>query len=179
MPIKKSEIWKQYVEWVFDSCKGANCEYSCCDDDSVQERVIEFLKFHDKQKEHLKSHGIKIKFKKDRVEFSNCSDGKNCKFIKYALNKDFDPRPIDCKIYPFSVDWHNIDFDKKIVHLYLRSVKCPIIHMKAQLETFKQEVEMIIRRDFAALFDGANFTVKFSKKKNTTYNMKDTYSFLK
>ena len=111
------------------------------------------MKFHDKQKAHLQKHGIKIQFKKDRVEFTNCSNGKECKFIKYALDKDIDPRPIDCKIYPFSVDRHNIDFDKKIVHLYLWSVKCPIVRMKAHLESFKKEAERIIKRDFALLFD--------------------------
>ena len=169
---KKSESKKQYMEWLSLWCAGSKCKYSCCDDDSVQERVIEFLKFHDREKEYLKNHGIKINFKKDRVEFTNCSTGKECKFIKYALNKDIDPRPIDCKIYPFSVDRHNIDFDKKIVRLYLWSVKCPIVHIKANLNDFKKEVKMIIKRDFAALFDGANFTVKFMDKKNTTYNIK-------
>jgi hypothetical protein len=48
--------------------------------------------------------------------------------------------------------------------------------MKAQLEDFKKEVEMIIKRDFAALFDGANFTVKFMKQRNTAYTIKDIYS---
>jgi len=34
--------------------------------------------------------------------------------LEIFFNKDIDPRPIDCKIYPFVVDWDSIDFDKKI-----------------------------------------------------------------
>jgi len=157
---------KQFVEGLIDECAGAKCSCSCCDDEMVQEWIVEYFKFHERLKDHLKKHWIKIKFIKDRVEFKNCSDGKKCKFLKYSLNKDIDPRPIDCKIYPFSVDWHNIDFDKKIVNLYLRWMECPIIKMRASLEKFKKQVEYIIKRDFATLFEWLDFQVKFIEKDN-------------
>lgn len=104
---------EQYMEGKLTGCKEADCECTCCDDDEVQEWIDEYFAFHERLKDHLKSLGIKINFTGDRVNFTNCSDGKKCKFLKYSTNKDVDLRPIDCKIFPFIVDWDSIDFDKK------------------------------------------------------------------
>jgi Fe-S-cluster containining protein len=113
----------------------------------------------------LISLGIQISFFGDKVQFKHCSDGKNCKFLKYSLNKDIDPRPIDCKIYPFAVDWKEIDFDKKIVRLYYWESNwedcCPLVKKNAIPESFKKEIEAIIKRDFAVLFYGARFSIEF------------------
>ncbi|MFA6184083.1 MAG: hypothetical protein WC682_03195 [Parcubacteria group bacterium] len=154
----------QYMEGKLAGCKKNKCKNTCCDDYRVEEWVDEYFAFHERMKDHITSLGIKIKFKKDRVNFENCSDGKDCKFLKYSINKDIDPRPIDCKIYPFAVDWKDIDFDKKIVHLYYWDDECPLIRNNAIPNEFRQEVEANIKRDFATLFHGARFNVKFIDK---------------
>lgn len=125
------------------------------------EWIDEYFAFHERMKDHLTSIGIKIKFCGDRVKFIHCSDGKDCKFLKYSLNKDIDARPIDCKIYPFLVDWETIDFDKKIVKLYYWSNDCPLVKRKSIPLEFKNEVISIIKRDFAVLFYGSQFKIKF------------------
>jgi hypothetical protein len=153
----------QVFEGKLKICKREKCEYSCCNDDEVQEWVIEFLAFHERLKDFLKKQGINIIFTKDRVFFKNCSDGHQCKFLKNTLNKDIDPRPIDCKIYPFTVDWETIDFDKKIVNLYYWDNECPLIKKKIP-QSFKKKVENILKRDFAFLFYGINFEIKFIDK---------------
>jgi len=84
--------------------------------------------------------------------------------LKYALNKDIDPRPIDCKIYPFVVDWDTIDFDKKIVKLYYWDNTCQLVKEKKIPKEFKKEVEHIIKRDFAHLFWGTKFKIEFVNK---------------
>ncbi len=146
-------------------CRKNSCRDTCCDDDRVEEWVNEYFAFHERLKDYIASLGIKIKFVKDRVQFKNCSDGKGCKFLKHSLNKDIDPRPIDCKIYPFCVDWKEIDFDKKIVRLYYWESNwedcCTLVKKNAIPKLFKKEVETIIKRDFAVLFYGARFKVKF------------------
>jgi len=152
---------KQFVEGKLAGCAGRFCEDICCDDNKVIEWVVEYLAYHDNIKDHLLSHGINIEFKEDRVYFTGCSDGKKCKFLKYALNKNVDPRPIDCKIYPFVVDWDTIDFDKKIVKLYYWDNTCPLVKQNKIPLEFRKEVENIITRDFAFLFFGAKFKVKF------------------
>ncbi|TAK96551.1 hypothetical protein EPO05_01670 [Patescibacteria group bacterium] len=154
----------QYFEGKLGKCRGVNCDNCCCDDDQVEEWIVEYFAFHERIKDYLKSIGIGINYKGDRVEFKNCSDGKDCKFLKHSLNKDFDPRPIDCKIYPFVVDWDSIDFDKKIVSLYYWDDTCPLITEESITAEFKKEVEDIIKRDFSALFYGAIFSVKFMDK---------------
>lgn len=154
----------QYFEGKLNKCHGVACNQCCCDDDQVEEWFVEYFAFHDRMKDYLKSLGIEINFKGDRVEYKNCSDGKNCKFLKYSLNKQIDPRPIDCKIYPFKVDWDTIDFDKKIVYLYFWDETCPLIKEGKISKSFKTEVENIIKRDLAALFNSAVFTVKIISK---------------
>ena len=155
---------KQFVEGALKECKKDFCEDTCCDDDHVEEWANEFFAFHERMKDHLTSNGIKIKFAGDRVQFKNCSDGKRCKFLKHSLNKDIDPRPIDCKIFPFWVDWNSIDFDKKIVNLYYWDDSCPLVKNNSVPNEFRKEVENIIKRDFAVLFYGAIFTVNFVNK---------------
>lgn len=154
-------IKRQFIEGKLRGCKKSACKQHCCDDDEVQEWVDEYFAFHDRMKDYLKSLGIKIEFRDDRVNFKNCSDGRNCKFLKYSANKDIDPRPIDCKIYPYEVDWDSIDFDNKVVSLYYWDNSCPIVKKRAIPKNFKQEVEGIIKREFAVLFHGARFSVKF------------------
>ncbi len=155
---------EQYVEGKLEGCKKDSCEDTCCDDDQVEEWVNEYFAFHERIKDHLTSLGIKIKFIGDRVRFKNCSDGSKCKFLKHSLNKDLDPRPIDCKIYPFVVDWDSIDFNNKKVRLYYWDDSCPLVKNNSIPEEFKREVEMIIKRDFAVLFYGARFKVEFVDK---------------
>jgi len=155
---------KQYIEGLIGKCQRSKCECTCCDDGLVEEWVDEYFAFHERIKDHLTSIGIQIDFCDDRVKFIHCSDGKACKFLKYSLNKDVDARPIDCKIYPFVVDWETIDFDNKIVKLYYWDEDCPLIKKKLISPEFKNEVENIIKRYFAVLFYGAQFKVKFSKK---------------
>jgi len=164
---------KQYKEGVLKGCKGAECNFCCCDDDLVEEWIVEYATFHEQMKDYLLSLGIKIEFVNDRVKYSNCSDGKECKFIKYSINKDLDLRPIDCKIYPFLVDWNTIDFDKKIVELYFWDNDCPLAKEKKISDDFKKEVENIIKRDFAKLFHGMHFKIEFMNKvfeKHRFYN---------
>lgn len=145
-------------------CKKCLCENTCCDDDQVEEWINEYFAFHERIKDYLVSRGIKINFVGDRVRFLNCSDGKECKFLRYSLNKSIDPRPIDCKIYPFVVDWESIDFDKKIVKLYYWDNECPLVKTNTIPLKFRKEVETIIKRDFAVLFYGTRFRVKFIDK---------------
>lgn len=160
----KKEKKVQYFEGGLKNCKKDDCGCTCCDDDQVQEWTNEYFAFHERIKDHLTSHGVKITFTGDRVNFKNCSDGHNCKFIKYSLNKDIDPRPIDCKIYPFIVDWGSIDFNNKIVRLYYWDDDCPLVKMNKIPKEFKKEVENIIKRDFGFLFYGAQFKVQFLGK---------------
>ena len=155
---------EQFVEGKLKGCNGHSCKDTCCDDDEVEEWVNEYLLFHERIKDYLVSLGIKIKFEGDRVRFKNCSDGKECKFLKHSLNKDVDPRPIDCKIYPYAVDWDSIDFDKKKVKLYYWDNDCPLVKNQSIPEEFKKEAETIIKRDFAVLFYGARFNVEFTEK---------------
>ncbi len=157
---------KQFFEGKIKGCKGIKCGCSCCDDDMVEEWVNEYFLFHEALKDLLESHGVKIIFAGDRVRFKNCSTGKECKFIKYSSNKDRDLRPIDCKIYPYQVDWGSIDFDKKIVNLYFWDKDCPLTKNNKIPQDFKKEVEAIIKRNFAVLFYGANFKVRFINKTN-------------
>ena len=152
---------EQFVEGKLEGCKKDSCEDTCCDDDQVEEWANEYFAFHERIKDHLASVGIKIEFIGDRIRFKNCSDGKRCKFLKHSLNKDIDPRPIDCKIYPFCVDWDSIDFDKKIVKLYYWESSCPLVKNNSIPINFRKEVENIIKRDFAVLFYGARFKVEF------------------
>jgi hypothetical protein len=155
---------KQYKEGIIKNCSKEKCKCSCCDDDQVQEWVNEYFAFHEKMKDYLVSIGMKIRFEGDRVWFKNCSDGKDCKFIKYSINNDVDLRPIDCKIYPYVVDWDTIDFDKKIVNLYYWDNDCPLVKNGQIPKEFTEEVEKIIKRDFHFLFYGTQFKVKFIKK---------------
>ncbi|MDO9399274.1 MAG: hypothetical protein Q7T79_01105 [bacterium] len=155
---------KQFKEGELEGCLGAKCNSCCCDDGLVEEWIIEYMAFHDRMKDFLISHGIKIKFIDDRVKYSNCSNGKECKFLKYSLNKEIDLRPIDCKIYPFLVDWNTIDFDKKIVNLYYWGNECPMVKNKTISKEFKNKVEEIIKSNFAFLFHSASFNVVFMNK---------------
>jgi len=165
MSIKvKKIVKKQAKEGVLKNCPGYKCSNCCCDDDLVEEWIVEYFAFHERIKDFLISKGVKIKFKDDRASFTNCSDGKNCKFIKYSLNKDLDLRPIDCKIYPYVVDWNTIDFDKKIVKLYYWDNECPLVRDNKITEGFKEEVASILKSDFSALFYGTRFEIEFIDK---------------
>jgi len=155
---------KQFFEGELEGCRKVECPQTCCDDDEVEEWVNECFLFHEKIKNHLLSHDIKINFIGDRVRFTNCSNGTECKFLKYSLNKDTDPRPIDCKIYPFLIDWDSLDSDNKIVHLSYWDHSCPLVKNNLISDEFKKTVETIIKRDFAVLFYGSRFTVKFPLK---------------
>ncbi|MFH1822772.1 MAG: hypothetical protein ABH830_03660 [Patescibacteria group bacterium] len=152
----------QYAEGKITGCKGIDCERACCDDGEVTEWVNEYFVFHDRLKDYLESIGVKIYFKGDRVYFENCSDGKEYKFFKYTLNNNIDPRPIDCKIYPYCVDWEDIDFNKKKVKLCIWDKNCPLVKNRNITEDFRKDVENIIKRDFSLLFYGANFSVEFN-----------------
>ncbi len=152
---------KNKAEGKLTGCYGHLCGCGCCDDDQVEEWVVEYFAYHDKIKNYLISRGIEIEFADDRVRFHNCSDGKNCKFLKYSTSSGVDIRPIDCKIYPFAVDWHTIDFDKKIVYVYYNDDLCPLYKAGKITDDFKKEVEKILRRDFAFLFYGTNFEFVF------------------
>jgi hypothetical protein len=153
-----------YKEGKLKGCEKSKCVSCCCDDDRVEEWIIEYVAFHERMKDYLLSLGIKIEFINDRVQYHNCSDGEECKFIKYSPNKDLDLRPIDCKIYPFAVDWNTIDFDKKIIKLYYWDGDCPLVASKAIPENFKKEVENIVKYNFAELFCGMRFKIKFINK---------------
>lgn len=155
---------KQFIEGELRGCKKNLCEDHCCDDDEIVEWVSEYFAYHERMKDHLAAKGIKIEFIEDRVKFKNCSDGKNCKFLKYSLNKDIDSRPIDCKIYPYMVDWETIDFNKRVVRLFYWDNDCPIVKNNSIPISFKKEVETIIKRDFSVLFYGCRFTIKFIDK---------------
>jgi hypothetical protein len=152
---------EQRIEGRLEGCQRNACRSTCCDDDRVEEWVNEYLRFHAPMKEHLRALGIHISFVGDRVSFTNCTDGKNCKFLKYAPDKMKDPRPIDCKIFPYAVDWPTIDFDKMRVNVYYWDNSCPLVREHAIPEEFRHEVERIIRRDFKEIFCGADFTVRF------------------
>lgn len=161
---------KQFIEGKLEYCKKGSCEDSCCDNDQVEEWANEYFAFHERLKDHIESLGIEIRFIGDRARFRNCFDKKRkgCKLLLHSLNKDVDPRPIDCKIYPYVVDWKSIDFDKKAVSLFLwefsRKKGCPLAKNNKIPEIFRKEVENIIKRDFAVLFYGARFNIKFINK---------------
>lgn len=151
---------KKIAEGCLSVCKKEKCPVSCCDDVGVEEWVMEYLAFHDRARVFWESKGIKFKFKGDRVGVTNCSTGKECKFLKYSLSKDYDQRPIDCKIYPYFVDWEEIDFNKKKINLYFADFDCPLTKEQMPPE-FKDNVSRIIKRDFSLLFFGADFEVIF------------------
>jgi len=162
--MEKKKNKKQLFEGKIQGCQQYKCGCSCCDEDQVEEWANEYFLFHEPIKENLIAHGVKMIFNGDRVEFKNCSTGTECKFIKYSLNKDRDARPIDCKIYPYCVDWNKIDFNNKVVNLYYWDNDCPLVKNKKIPEKFKKEVVDIIKRDFAVLFYGAIFDVNFINK---------------
>ena len=162
----KSMEQKQHMEGILEGCEGHDCLDSCCDDAQIEERTNEYLVFHKKLKDHLISHGVSIDFLNDRVRFSNCSDGKTCKFLKHSPNKGIDPRPLDCKIFPFVVDWDSVDFNKKSINLYSSDKSCPLVKNNAIPNDFKREVEVIIKRDMAVLFSNHEFKVNFMTTAN-------------
>jgi hypothetical protein len=151
---------KQRIEGCLSFCKKDNCPVSCCDDVGVEEWIMEYLIFHERQKDFLKEKGIKFEFKGDRVGITNCSNGKECKFLKYATNETIDSRPIDCKIYPYHVDWKEMDFGNKKVNLYFADFDCPLTKKKISSE-FKSYVKHILQRDFSLLFYGLDFKIIF------------------
>ncbi|PIU22013.1 MAG: hypothetical protein COT14_03380 [Candidatus Diapherotrites archaeon CG08_land_8_20_14_0_20_30_16] len=147
-------------ECILVPCTKEKCECTCCDNIGIEEWIIEYCAFHERMKDHLKKIGIKIKFDKDVIQFSNCSTGKECKFIKYSTNKSIDLRPIDYKIYPYHVDWKEMDFDNKKAQLYFADFDCPLTKKKISKE-FNNNVEKVIKRDFSLLFYGMDFDVVF------------------
>lgn len=155
---------KQIKEGKLKGCLGMKCKCTCCDDDEVEEWINEYLFFHDRIKDFIKSKGIEIEFVDDRVRFKKCSDGKHCKFLQFPLNKGLDMRPIDCKIYPFAVDWHTIDFDKKIVNILYCDNDCLFVQKKLIDDDFRKEVVDILRRDFTLLFYGVDFEFRFAEQ---------------
>jgi hypothetical protein len=152
------------MEGKLPGCKKTKCNYCCCDNDRVDEWIIEYAAFHEKIKKQLLKKGIKLSFYNDRIRISNCSDGKNCKFLTEPFNKTMDLRPIDCKIYPYAVDWNTIDFDKKIVNLYYWDYNCPMVTLRKISPKFKEEVKRIIQRDFSFLFHKMKFDIIFHDK---------------
>lgn len=155
---------KQKFEGKLKGCKKDKCEFCCCDEDQVEEWIVEYVAFHERMKDLLTKNGIKLEFYNDRVRFYNCSDGKNCKFLKLSPNKNIDPRPIDCKIYPYVVDWNTIDFDKRVVKIYFWDMTCPLIKTGKINLKFRKQVENILKRDFGYLFHGMEFTIKIINK---------------
>lgn len=159
----------QYMEGKLEGCLGKNCKSSCCDDKRVEEWIPEYSFFHASIKDYLISKGINMRFhgkRRDLVRFTNCSDpiDRSCKFLKYATNRDVDPRPIDCKIYPYAVDWKTIDFKKGIVKVYLWDRGCPLVKVNAIPESFRNQVNMILGRDFGRIFHGMKFEFKYVNK---------------
>ncbi|MDD5193803.1 MAG: hypothetical protein PHF67_04440 [Candidatus Nanoarchaeia archaeon] len=152
---------EQFIEGKIPACYGSLCPVACCDDNRVEEWINEYFAFHERIKDHITSLGIKIEFVGDRVQFKNCSDGKNCKFLTNSLNKEIDPRPIDCKIYPFCIDWNSIDFNNKIIKVYYWDKGCPLVINNSIPKDFKNEVENILVRDLGFLFYGTKFKIEF------------------
>lgn len=161
----------QYFEGKLRWCNREQCWCSCCDDDQVEEWISEYFLFHERMKEYIESLWIKTEFAGDVVRFSKCSTkNKECKFLKHSLNKDIDMRPIDCKIFPYAVDWQLIDFDKKIVWLCYWDRTCPIVAKNSIPDDFKEEVKNIIKRDFAVLFYWARFDVRFTNESEENFS---------
>ena len=154
---------KQFFEGKLKGCEGYKCLDSCCNikGEETEEWINEYFAFHEKFKDHLISCGIEIEFVGDRVKFKNCTNGRECKFLTHSLNKDIDPRPVDCKIYPYAIDWKSVDFDKKIVKIYYSDDNCPLVKNNTIPDEFRCQVESIVKRDMAALFYGSRFNVKF------------------
>jgi len=155
---------EQFLEEDLEKCKKMNCNANCCHNISpIKEWIVEYFMFHDKIKNELISDGVKINFKEEKVFFENCSLGKmKCSFLKHSP-EGVDLRPIECKIYPYRVDWHSVDFDNKVVILFCIDENCPLVKDKTENEKYKKEIERIIKRDFALLFNGAQFGVAFFK----------------
>jgi hypothetical protein len=154
---------EQFLEEDLKKCKETKCDAKCCYNISpVKEWVAEYFMFHDKIRDKLVSDGVKIDFREGRFFFERCFNKGKCSFLKHSP-EGVDLRPIECKIYPYRVDWHSVDFDNKIVILFCIDGNCPLVKDKAENERYKKEVERIIKRDFALLFNGAQFEVAFFK----------------
>ena len=155
---------EQFLEKDLERCKKMNCNAECCHNISpVREWIVEYFTFHDKIRDKLISSGVKINFKEDKVFFENCSPGKReCSFLKHSP-ENVDLRPLECKIYPYRMDWHNVDFDKKSVILFCVDGNCPLVRENKKDEEYRREIEKIIKRDFAKLFNGVEFEVQFFK----------------
>jgi hypothetical protein len=165
----------QYMEGGLDGCLGNGCKVSCCDDKRVEEWVPEFSTFHRVFKDYLRSLGVNITFgvqievpgsrnnsvRQDLVQFTNCSEDGKCKFLRYAPNRDIDPRPIDCKIYPYAVDWKTIDWDRNVFKVHLWDNGCPVVESDSGIpQSFRDKVTYILKRDFKTLF-GADFSFEY------------------
>ena len=155
---------EQFCEGCFSGCRKHGCYIeNCCKYNLNQGCVNEYFLFQEKMKDILILHGVDISFENGMVFYRNCVDGNDCKFLKYAPDKNVDPRPFDCKIYPYTFDWSSVDFNEKIVFVYCGDNHCPIVIDKKEDEEFRKEVKEIVKRNFALLFNGAKFRVQFFK----------------
>ena len=161
--MKPNSSEEQFLEEDLKKCKETKCDAKCCDNISpVREWVAEYFIFHDKIRDKLVSNGVKIDFKEGKFFFERCFNKGECSFLKYSP-RGVDLRPIECKIYPYRVNWRGVDFNKKIVILFCINESCPLVKNKKEDKEYRKEIEKIIKRNFALFFNGAQFEVQFFK----------------
>lgn len=158
---------KQYVEGLLRGCARSACSTSCCDNHRVEAWTPEWYAFHALQRNHFESYGVRFsqardgRHRSDVIRFRNCSEDGRCKLILYAPDRDVDPRPIDCKIYPYAIDWESIDLRRNEVYVGFWDKTCPMIAQGIP-PSFRNQVTKILRRDLARLFNNTVFDMKFT-----------------
>ncbi len=143
------------MEGELKGCKGAACEVGCCDDGAATLWVDELRLFPENIQQQLQEQGVTLTQLNDRVVLSNCSVDKQCAFSLIGSKKDY--RPMDCKIYPYSIDRSGLDVLNAKVHLYFWDDICPVVVDNAVDDAFKHAVVQIVEHDFYTIY-GRKFT---------------------
>jgi hypothetical protein len=144
-----------HMEGELKGCKGAACEVGCCDDGAASMWLDELRLFPEKVQQQIQDLGVELEQVNDRLLLTNCSVNKECVFTLIGSKKDH--RPMDCKIYPYSIDRSGLDALNNQVHLYFWDNLCPVVIDNQVDEGFKQGVINIVEHDFLALY-GRKFT---------------------
>ncbi len=94
-----------------ESCLGSFCPVSCCSRGYAEPIDDFFNSYLGQNLDELWNLGIFFEFRDGKVWFKNCSDGEECKVLKY-LGDGGDVRSIVCKIFPYVHNWLQYGDDK-------------------------------------------------------------------